>query len=104
MARDPGAHFAYTQITYFGARTGSYPVEAFDPEALAERNYIHGSALMRRGSFDLVGGYSPTMAVSRCEDWDLWLAFAECELPGVLIPKPLLRYRQHRTSSRNTLA
>src|SRR5438067_1122208 len=55
-------------------------------------------------SFDLSGGYSPALAAARCEDWDLWLAFAERDMRGVLVPKPLLRYRQHQTSSRNTLA
>jgi glycosyltransferase involved in cell wall biosynthesis len=96
-------HFVYTTVEYFGAKRGSYPVEDFHADSLAERNYVHASALMRRASFERVGGYDSSMATARCEDWDLWLAFAEHGLAGALVPKPLLRYRQHPVSSRNTL-
>jgi glycosyltransferase involved in cell wall biosynthesis len=100
----PRAGFAYTEFTYFGAASGSYPVEEFDPDSLAERNYIHASALMRRDAFEAVGGYDPALAGARCEDWDLWLACADRQLYGVFVRRPLLRYRLHPTSSRNTLA
>jgi glycosyltransferase involved in cell wall biosynthesis len=105
LERDARAHFAYTEVAYFGATTGTYPIQEFDVETLAERNYIHGSALMRRSSFDQVGGYDPRLSDARCEDWDLWLAFADHHFRGVLVPKPLLRYRQHprAATSRNTL-
>jgi glycosyltransferase involved in cell wall biosynthesis len=100
---DPSLHFVYAQVRYFGARTGSYPVEEFDPETLAERNYVNASAMMRRASFDLAGGYSVDMRGLRCEDWDLWLSFAERGLHGKLIPKPLLEYRQHTGPSMVTI-
>jgi glycosyltransferase involved in cell wall biosynthesis len=103
LAERPAAQFAYTEVSYFGALQGTYPVEEFDPNSLAERNYIHASALMRRAAFECVGGYDEQMATARCEDWDLWLGFAEHDLPGVLVRKPLLRYRRYATTSRNTL-
>jgi glycosyltransferase involved in cell wall biosynthesis len=104
LEKRPDTHFAYTEVGYFGAATGSYAIEEFDFETLAERNYIHGSALMRRESFDQIGGLDPRLASARCEDWDLWLAFAERGMRGVCVPKRLLRYRQHQGRSRNTLA
>jgi glycosyltransferase involved in cell wall biosynthesis len=104
LNRSPAAHFAYTEVAYFGAAAGTYPVEDFHPESLAERNYIHASALMRHAAFERLGGYDQTMAAARCEDWDLWLTFAEHDLPGVLVRKPLLRYRQHVSGGRNRLA
>jgi len=104
LNRSPAAQFAYTEVAYFGAAAGTYPVEDFAPDSLAERNYVHASALMRHAAFDQVGGFDETMAAARCEDWDLWLAFAEHGLPGVLVRKPLLRYRQHVSGSRNRLA
>jgi glycosyltransferase involved in cell wall biosynthesis len=100
----PGAAFAYTEFVHFGARTGSYPVEEFSAESLAERNYVHASALMRTSAFRAVGGYDPRMTNARCEDWDLWLAFADRGFAGILVRRPLLRYRAHRAASRNTLA
>lgn len=98
---NPDLHFVYTQIEYFGARTGSYPIEEFDPETLAERNYVHASAVMRRASFDAVGGYCGESSRLRCEDWDLWLSFADHNLPGKLVARPLLEYRRHPHPSRN---
>ena len=103
LLEEPGAHFAYTYLSYFGARSGTFLIEEFDPDTLTARNYVHGSALMRRTSFDLVGGYDPKLAAARCEDWGLWLGFVERGLRGVLVPKPLLWYRQHPTGGRNAL-
>jgi len=100
---NPRIHFVYTQVEYFGARTGSYPVEDFDLDTLAERNYIHASAMMRRSSFDAVGGYSVDMRGLRCEDWDLWLSFAERGFRGHLVPRQLLQYRQHTSGSMVTI-
>jgi GT2 family glycosyltransferase len=104
MRQHDDIHFVYTTVAYFGAKTGSYAVEEYHPDSLAERNYVHASALMRRASFERVGGYDSSMATARCEDWDLWLAFAERGLAGALVSKPLLGYRQHSLGSRNTLA
>lgn len=97
----PEADFAYTELRYVGDRGGPYDVADFDPETLAERNYVHASALMRRTSFDHAGGYREDMATVRCEDWDLWLSFAERGLRGILVRKPLLFYRQHASGGRN---
>jgi glycosyltransferase involved in cell wall biosynthesis len=99
----PEAAFAYTAVEYFGSETGTYPIEDFNAQTLAERNYIHASALMRRAAFDAVGGYDLGMRASRYEDWDLWLRFAERGVRGVMVPRPLLQYRRHPAASRGTL-
>jgi glycosyltransferase involved in cell wall biosynthesis len=98
----PGTHFVYTEVEYFGAESGSYPIEAYNPETLTERNYVHASALMRRASFQEVGGYDLGMRTSRYEDWDLWLRLAERGLHGFALRRPLLQYRKHPTASRGT--
>jgi glycosyltransferase involved in cell wall biosynthesis len=103
LRNHPEADLAYTECSYFGARTGTYSIEAHNPETLAERNYIHASALMRRTALLQVGGYNLNMSGGRYEDWDLWLAFAEAGSAGVLVPRPLLLYRQHAAPSRGTL-
>jgi glycosyltransferase involved in cell wall biosynthesis len=92
---NPDLHFVYTQVEYFGARSGSYPIEEFDPETLAQRNYINASAMMRRASFEVVGGYCEALSRVRCEDWDLWLSFADHKLEGKMLARPLLEYRRH---------
>jgi len=95
LEADHRSQFAYTEVLYFGAASGTYPVEEFDADTLAERNYIHASAMMRRNAFEAVGGYAPNPQRVRCEDWDLWLSFADQGMSGVLVRKPLLHYRQH---------
>jgi glycosyltransferase involved in cell wall biosynthesis len=95
LLREPPVEFAYTEMQYFGAASGTYPVEEFDPETLTERNYVHASALMRRSAFDAVGGYRENMTTLRVQDWDLWLSFVERGFQGRLVRKPLLEYRKH---------
>ena len=97
----PDAHFAYTGVELFGARAAIVTPQAYDASSLAEHNFIHASALVRRASFLRAGGYALDMTDARCEDWDLWLTFAELGMTGVLVPRPLLRYRQHARGGRN---
>lgn len=105
LEKDPAAGFAYTDFAYFGSKRGEYRAAEFDAERLAETNYIHASALMRREAFRRAGGYRQDLADSRCEDWDLWLTFAESGIRGVHVGKALLRYRQRgRSVGRNALA
>lgn len=97
----PEAHFAYTGFERFGTCSAVYRPEPYNADSLAEHNFIHASALIRRASFVRAGGYALDMADARCEDWDLWLTFAELGMPGVLVRGPLLRYRQHERGGRN---
>ncbi|MBI4346369.1 MAG: glycosyltransferase [Elusimicrobia bacterium] len=96
LAAHSDAHYAYTDFPQFGVRSGAIAARPFSAEALAERNYVHASALMRRASFERAGGYRDHMSRSHCADWDLWLSFADLGMAGILVPKPLLHYRQHR--------
>jgi glycosyltransferase involved in cell wall biosynthesis len=98
----PDAAFAYSDGTYIGSRNGTFHVDDFQSERLAEGGYAVCLALMRKSLFERVGGYDVEMAALRCEDWDLWLTFAEQGLWGVRIPKPLWYYRRHLESSRNS--
>lgn len=59
----------------------------------------HGSVLMRRRVFELVGGYFPWLEPS--EDYDLWLRIAEhSELAN--LNEALYKYRIHPSSSSST--
>lgn len=59
----------------------------------------HGSVLMRRSIFELVGGYIPELEPS--EDYDLWLRIAEhSELAN--LNQLLYKYRIHSSSSSST--
>jgi glycosyltransferase involved in cell wall biosynthesis len=104
LLADPGAAFAYTQMVMFGAVNRVYPVRDFDPETLAENDYIPAAFVMRRHAFLAAGPFDTRIV--RCEDWDLLLTMAERGMRGVFVDQPLFFYRQHRTSynSRNFLS
>jgi GT2 family glycosyltransferase len=105
LAHDPEAAFAYADGNYFGEASGPVPLQPFDPEALAEGAYAVCLALMRRSAYERVGGYDLGMTAFRCEDWDMWLSFADLGLHGVLVRKPLWCYRQHgRSRVKQTLS
>jgi glycosyltransferase involved in cell wall biosynthesis len=103
LRTDLGAAFAYSHGRFIGARTGPFNMPAFDAEALAEGAYATSVALTRRTAYDAAGGYDEQMAELRCEDWDLWLTYAELGLRGVRVDEPLWSYRRHQRASRNTL-
>jgi hypothetical protein len=75
------------------------PFVPFDAEALAQGAMVTCTSLFRRSAWDDIGGLDETMVL--CEDWDLWLTFAERSLCGVMIPRVLWAYRQHGPSMVN---
>ncbi len=84
----PEASYAYADFTWgnrlFRSRT-------FDPDVLKERNYIHTSSLIRRE--DLPGFDE---ALTKFQDWDLWLTMAEQGHPGVWVDQVLYRIEPRR--------
>jgi glycosyltransferase involved in cell wall biosynthesis len=90
------ASFAYTQMVLFGAVNRIYPVLRFDPDLLAENDYVAGAFVMRRSAFEAVGPFD--VVIPRCEDWDFLLSMIEHGMWGVYVPEPLFFYRQHLKS------
>ena len=101
LLRHPGASYAYSAMEYFGAREGVFRAHPFSPAVLLARNFVNGSALMRRSDALAVGGFNPRFEAIGWEDWDFWLRMLESGRWGVAVPDALLRYRQHVTKSRN---
>jgi glycosyltransferase involved in cell wall biosynthesis len=64
---------------------------------LIESDFLScGSVLIRRACFEVVGLFSPDIALS--EDWDMWIRIA-AKFPFALVKQPLFLYRQHPASS-----
>jgi glycosyltransferase involved in cell wall biosynthesis len=101
LLRQPGTTYAYSSMEYFGARRGVFRARPFSPALLLARNYVNGSALMRRSDALAVGGFDPMFDEIAWEDWDFWLRLLELGKRGVPVSEPLLFYRQHETASRN---
>lgn len=63
-------------------------------------NFIHGSSMYRRQSYDEVGGYRATNAP---EDHDLFKRMLQHGWLAKRCPHPLIEYRQHSASQDNTV-
>jgi glycosyltransferase involved in cell wall biosynthesis len=88
------ADFAYCMIERFGAATGLANVLPWEPDRLTSENYIDAPALIRRSSWQAVGGYD--VVVDEClglQDYDFWLSLADQGRAGILVPEILVRQR-----------
>jgi len=87
--------FVYTQLQYFGAKQEVFISKEYSVTDLLFENYISVTSLIRRSAYQKVGGFRLALNRLGLEDWDLFLSMAEKRLCGVLISKPLVKYRQH---------
>jgi glycosyltransferase involved in cell wall biosynthesis len=102
LQKDRSVSFVYTHFMIFGARNKLIESKRYSVQSLRLANYITGTALIRKEAFVRVSGFDPDL--HNLEDWDMWLTFAEQGLYGMLLPEPLLFYRQHVIPSRNTMS
>jgi len=96
-----GAAAVYTQLEFFGQRTGLGAADFWSAERLKLKNYIDAMALVSKAAWEKVGGYTQLNA-NGWEDYDFWCKFAEHELRCTYIPEILCRYRTHMTSMSHT--
>ena len=102
-ARQDNSDLVYTDMHLFGAKNEHFKSIKFNRWVLYRNNFIHNSALMRVALLRAVGGYKLEMK-DGYEDWELYLTLNEAGMKASHVPEPLLYYRQHPQSSRNTLA
>lgn len=93
---DPEAGFAYGIVQSFDANG---PVDLmnwlpWDADRLRQGNYIDAMAMLRRSSFEAVGGYSTEPALYGWEDYALWLAMADRGYRGAHVPDFVGQYRK----------
>ena len=98
----PTVAYAYTQMRLFGEEEGIFASRPFDARAMLRERFVHGAALLRRASFDEVGGFDPAWR-NGLEDYELWIRLLDRGYTGTFVSEPLLRYRRHGPS-RNDLA
>ena len=77
----------------------------WDPEILVQGPYVDAMAMFRRDTLLDLGGYDHTLSEIGWfgwEDYDMWLRFAQKDLPVGFVPNILCLYRHHETSMINT--
>jgi glycosyltransferase involved in cell wall biosynthesis len=89
--------FAYTHVQTFGTESRRIEPGPFSVRAMVRANQAHASSLIRADVFKRVGGYDESWHTA-FEDHELWLRMLSQGYEGVLVPEPLLNYRQHGPS------
>lgn len=75
------------------------PTDAFDADELRQHNTIPVTAMVRRSTFEAVGGFSETAAL---EDHDLWLRLLDVGARFTYVPVAGWRYRRQPGSRTET--
>jgi len=102
LLADPEADFAYTSMRCFGVRDGWIQAPEWNPRALCQENYVHGTSMFRRSLHQRLGGFRADFNRLGYEDWEFWLHALEREGHGLLVKDCWLNYRRHPQGSRNT--
>jgi glycosyltransferase involved in cell wall biosynthesis len=89
--------FAYPILERFGELQGLMGTSSWSVELLETGNYVDAMALLRKSTWQRVGGYQ-RMQVGGWEDYDLWCRCVEAGIEGLFVPEILARYRMHRSS------
>lgn len=90
--------YAYGQMEYFDSRSGIFPSQEFDPQALARGNYICATSLIRKDAFDAAGGFDRGFA--HREDWEFYIRLLHKGYRGAFLAESVLRYRKHKEPTR----
>lgn len=94
LEADSGLGVAYSWMKLFGEEQRLCRSERLDTELLLFFNHVGVSAVFRRESWVMVGGYSEHRACLY-EDWDFWIRLASLGIRGKVVPEPLFFYRRH---------
>ena len=97
IERHPESAFVYTDYRVFGDVKYVERTPAYDLDALLDQNILIYAALIRRGDWDVAGGYDDSMRLGY-EDWDFWLRLAERGRFGRHLDQVLFAYRKHGRS------
>lgn len=89
----PAAALSWGDYRTFGAQTCTFPMSpTLDPWRITYISEIPANSMTRRTSLTSVAGWELTRG---CEDWDLWMKFAERGMGGAHVPQVTLLYRVH---------
>ncbi len=88
------AGIVYTQLEYFGAKTGLFVLVNYTIQNMLNANCIDGNACFKRADWKKTGGYSSTFR-NGYEDFDFWLKIIGPGRDVLRIDEPLVFYRTY---------
>jgi hypothetical protein len=94
-ARESECGFAYGVLAAFGDESRLVSSLPWDIDRLCAAPYIDAMALIRRSTWERVGGYSsgPSDVAYGWEDYQFWLGCAAAGIAGTFVPQLVGRYR-----------
>jgi GT2 family glycosyltransferase len=87
---------AYPQLEVFGDRKAIGSADIWDPEEIAQNNYVDVMCVIRKAAWEAVDGFSHID--EGWEDYDFWLKFIDADFCAGYVPEILGRYRVHGQS------
>lgn len=98
----PEVDIVYTDRMVISKKKFRYQSRQWNKNFLLLSNYIGMSTLMKRSSFEQVGGYREKLNNKKSyEDWDLWLTLSEKGYIGLYCPQTFYYHRKLQSGSRN---
>jgi glycosyltransferase involved in cell wall biosynthesis len=91
---------AYTQLEFFGCEERLGHADVWSKAKFKNGNYVDAMALVRKASWENVGGY--THMRGGWEDYDFWCKFIDHGIEALFVPEVLCRYRVHGSSMLRT--
>jgi glycosyltransferase involved in cell wall biosynthesis len=85
------ADMIYPWCEVVGTRSDWNPNSYFEPEKLANANFIPATVLLRKSTWEELGGYPDHV----CEDWKMWIKMVESNKKIKCLPEVLWQYRFH---------
>ena len=93
------ADFAYGLIEEFGNGLQVRSAVPWDVEFLLQAPYVDAMAMIRRSTWEALGGYDPQAdLMGGWDDYEFWLHMAATGGTGVFVPQFVARYRAHGAS------
>ncbi len=90
----PNVGIVYSDVEFFGARTGLYELEDYSLKSILFANCIVANACFRKSDWEMTEGYADEM-IHGLEDFDFWLSIIELGREVHKIEKPLVFYRTY---------
>jgi glycosyltransferase involved in cell wall biosynthesis/RimJ/RimL family protein N-acetyltransferase len=102
MDKYPNAGIVYSDVEFFGNKTGSFDIPEYSFETMLRGNCIVANACFRKGDWEQTEGYSSFLQ-NGYEDFDFWLSILELGRDVQKIHETLIFYRtyEYAESSRS---
>ena len=96
LVDEPQLGWVYGNQLNFGPHVSIHKPGLFDKNSLFQKNYIDACALIRKSTWELIGGYD--ISLCALEDWDFWMKASSAGFWGHYLNMDCFEYRIRENS------